>query len=588
MTHRKPTAALEDAPLFHPLLLAVCPILGLYAYNAGAVPWTVLIRPILAALVVAEILVIAFWIGLRDKHKGGLAASLVLLALMWGWSLLESCISTAFPYVQALNPVIVYSVAGGAVVLLSGAIFALNRGNPRRAFVVTCVFLALVICVALVVVVFLDRVFGAVASTFIVTYLGLLTAAIVYLARMERDFKPWTRTANWFGVMLVGLYVALIFFHMPREEHLVPPQLDIAHQDAPEKDALPDIYLFVVEGYARCDVLLKRYSYNDLPVLESLQDMGMTFVPKAFSNYAWDMPSAASLLNMEYLDRLLPSESDAAEPVPLRALYHHNRFFQVLGDHGYEIAAYSPGVQALEAGPLVDRTLSPPRTPTEFEAVLLNNMITRRCLEMVYFVKGRDPRAWFRGFHRARIQYVFDTVGDVAAEAHTSPRLVFAHLTIPDMPFLFGRKGGWVDFRSGGDIDGLYLDQLHYTSQMLTAAIERICQKATRPSIIVVASSHGPGMHGGEESTEAAVLAERFGILLGLRYPDTENDVQLPDETGESLVNILRSVLNRALDVNVPLLEDQAYLTPLDSPLEGQAVTVPMLETAVAPALEAP
>lgn len=33
MTERRPTAALEDTPVFHPLMLAICPILGLYAYN---------------------------------------------------------------------------------------------------------------------------------------------------------------------------------------------------------------------------------------------------------------------------------------------------------------------------------------------------------------------------------------------------------------------------------------------------------------------------------------------------------------------------------------------------------------------------
>lgn len=87
---RKPTAALEDTPVFHPLLLAMCPILGLYAYNVDNVPWTILIRPLVAAVVVAEIVLLVLRLCLRDKHKAGIVTSALLLALIWGWGLLET------------------------------------------------------------------------------------------------------------------------------------------------------------------------------------------------------------------------------------------------------------------------------------------------------------------------------------------------------------------------------------------------------------------------------------------------------------------------------------------------------------------
>ncbi|MFO7973785.1 MAG: hypothetical protein R6V12_04040 [Candidatus Hydrogenedentota bacterium] len=588
MTQRKPTAALEDTPVFHPLLLAICPILGLYAYNVGTVSWTVLIRPILVALAVAEVLLIGFWIGLRDKHKAGLLTSVLLLALVWGWGVLETSINAAFPYVQVQEPIIVYTAMAGLVVILTLGIVVFYRANLRRALMMASLFLAFVLGGALVVGLFLDRVFGVIASTFILTYIAVVTVGLVCLARWKQDFKPWTRTANWFGVMLVALYSALVLFNAPREEKVIPPPLEVTAENAPGQEAFPDIYLFVVEGYARCDVLLKRYSYNDLPVLESLQQKGMKFSPDAFSNYSWDMQSVASLLNMDYLDRLLPPKMpDTTEYASLTDLYHHNRFFRILRGHGYEIVAYSPGVQALEAGPLIDRKLSPPWTLTEFEAVLLNTAVTKRCLEIVFYAKGLDPRAWFRGFHRARIEYVFETIDEVAAEEHQAPRLVFAHLTIPDMPFLFGRKGGWVDLGSAKTFEEFYLDQLHYTGKRLRTAVEEICQGATRPFVIVIASSHGPAMLSTDDMTEPGALAARFGILLGLRYPETDKHGPAPAETKKSLVNTLRTVLNRSVHANVPLLEDQAYLTSQERPLEGQPVTIPILETAVTPVLEA-
>ncbi|MEA3365217.1 MAG: hypothetical protein U9Q79_06200, partial [Candidatus Hydrogenedentes bacterium] len=543
----------------------------------------------LVALVAAEGMVIIFWLILRDKHKAGIVTSAILLALMWGWGILETGINLVFPYVKALRPPIVYGAVVGFVSILATVIFVANRDNRRRAILNTAVFLGLIGVAALAVVLFFDRVFGVIASTSILVYLALVTAGIVYLARCKRDFKPWTRTANWFGVMLVALYVSLVVYNASRETSVLPPPLEVSAEKTPAKEALPDVYVFLVEGYARCDVLLKAYSYNDLPFLEPLHHMGVRFSPDAFSNYSWDMQSVAALLNMDYLDRLLPPEAaDTSGPVPLRDLYRHNRFFQILGDHGYEIAAYSPGVQALEASPLVDRNLAPPQTLTEFETVLLNNTAIRRCLEIVYFAKGRYPSAWFRAFHRARIKYVFDSIGDVAAEDHSSPRLIFAHLTIPDMPFLFGRKGGWIDPHSTKTVKELYLDQVHYTGKRLARAVEEISRRAKRPPVIVIVSSHGPAFLHTEEPTDPVALAERFGVLLGMRYPKPETVGQVDPEMGKSLVNTLRSVLNRTVNADLRLLEDQAYLTAIENPLDGTPVTIPMLETAVTPALEAP
>jgi len=587
MMERKPTAALEDTPVFHPLLLAMCPILGLYAYNVDNVPWTILIRPLVAAVVVAEIVLLVLRLCLRDKHKAGIVTSALLLALIWGWGLLETSISTALPYLQALGPLIVYGAVPVVALILAVLIFALYRENRRRALMNAGMFLVIALASALAVVLFLDRVFGTVASTFILVYLLLVGAIIAYLVRWKRDFKPWTRTGNWFGVILIVLYLALILFNAERKEVASPPPLEVPVQHASAAKDLPDIYLFVLDGYARCDVLLKLYSYNDLPALESLQQLGMTFSSNAFSNYAWDLQSAASFLNMDYLDRLLPpGAADEQNVTPLISLCKRNRFFQILREHGYEIVAYSPGVQVLEPGPQVDRCLSPPHTLSEFEVVLLQNAASRRAIEMTCFAKDVDPRSWPLSFRRARIQYAFDNIGEIAAQDHASPRLVFAHLTVPNVPFIFERKGGVADSRAGKPIEELYLDQVHYTSKMLTSAVAQITGRAKRPSVILIVSSHGPGLLRAEDARDPAVLADRFGVLLGVRYPETKTGEPAATETALSLVNTLRTVLNRILGAELPMLEDTAYLTSQQQLLEGEPVTIPTLETAITPVLE--
>ncbi len=587
MTARKPTAALEDTPVFHPMLLAVCPILGLYAYNVGNVPWNALFRPIAVALVATGILLTGFRIALRDKHRAGLVTSLLVLASTWGWSVAESSIRGASRLIQSLTPPLVYGVLGLLIVMLALGIVAANRANKRRALMLAGLFLAIVLAGALAVVLLFDRIFGTVASTMLLAYTGLAVAGLVFLARWRRDFRPFTRTANWFGVILIVLYVALVFFNAPISDRMSPPPLEPAVAAARSADELPDIYLLLLEGYARCDVLLRVYGYNDLPVLESLQDRNMRVEVDAFSNYAWGMQSAMALLNMDYFESLAPADApDDLEVGRFINLYHQNRFFQTLHSAGYEILAYSPGVQVLEPGPLVDRCLTPPRTPSEFEVVLLQSTACRRFMELITYAQGRDPRAWQLGFRRARVNHVFDTIGDVASEEHTRPRLVFAHLTMPDSPFMFGRKGEWADHRIPSAPQESYLSQLHHTSSMLLHAVEQVTSRSTRPAAIVLASAHGPRLHNAGEPTQPESLAEQFGILLCTHYPKGDPESQTPPATGVSLVNTLRHTLNRALGANLPILEDKAVLTPPDFPLQGQPVTVPTLENVVLPVLE--
>jgi hypothetical protein len=588
MSKRKPTAALEDAPVIHPLLLAVCPILGLYAYNVVYVSWTVLVRPILVALVVAEALLLAFWLGLRDKHKAGILTSAILLALMWGWSVLESAIEAVFPIIQAFDPPVVYGVFAGFVVIVTLVLFAAFRQNRRQALVYAGVFLAAVVLATLAIIPLLDRVYGAIASALILAYVAGVCVVAVRLATWNHDFKPWTRTANWFSLILVVLYTALIIFNAPRDKPMAPPSLDVATADAQGPETLPDVYLLLVEGYARWDVLLKVYSYNDVPVLESLQESGFRVESKAFSNYAWDLQSAASLLNMDYLDALMPADTPSDVSLdPVIHLYHNNRFFHVLQDAGYEIMAYSPGVQMLEPGPLVDRSLSPRRTPFEFEVAFLQSTACKRLMELFNYARGRDPRAWQLGFRRARVDYVFDSIGDVAAEEHATPRLVFAHIPIPEPPFMFERKGEWVDPRTPKTMEERYLSQLHYTSKRMTHAVRQIEEKASRPAIVMLVSAQGPGLHGDEEASEPAAAAEHFGVLLASEYPE-ELKAAPSREGSVSLVNVLRGLLNRVFDFGLPMLEDKALMTDPEQPLAEREVSVPLLESAVAPTLEAP
>jgi hypothetical protein len=154
---------------------------------------------------------------------------------------------------------------------------------------------------------------------------------------------------------------------------------------------------------------------------------------------------------------------------------------------------------------------------------------------------------------------------------------VFAHITIPHPPFLFGANGEMPaqsvlskQTLSKSEYLAHFADQVTYTNKMTRRMVEDILAKSDVPPIIILQADHGPGYmapgtdkskadqeYTTEESGESAMHTRR-AILSAYYLPDG-GDRLLYDSI--SPVNTFRVILDKYFKMKLDVLEDESYET---------------------------
>ncbi len=579
MDGEKARRALRPCRVIHPLLLSLCPLFGLFAFNAGRIPAVSLARPTIIILVTAGALWLVLRVTIRDRLRAGLATSLVIFAFFILWGVLEDAIQAVVPLLDGWPLWAFYLAYSVAVLVGLVAAAAWVYQDRRKLPIVLVVSLAGLAVVWFVVAwILLSPVFGRRAAWLISGYLIAFVTVMVGTLRYQGDIQAATRNMNRFAAILVALYLAMFLFNVRFTSVPLPPPLDAQTVTLAPETGWPDIYLIAVEGYPRSDVLDGGFRYNNGPFEERMVSQGFEFAAKSTANYPTTTLSLAACLNLDYLHNLLPASAvRSADPMAAGRLYHDNRALRFLQDRGYHTIAFSPGLELREPRPPVDECLTPPWTLSELEATLLARTVLSRALQVVCYFKYDNPAYWRFALRRKRILFAADELARIASEPSDSPRFVFASLLVPEPPFLFTRDGGRAQpfgrgslaidrrfRRSPAEFRQHYIDQLGFTNDLLAEATENIVKRSTRPSVVLVVSGSGPemAMRRGPDGTETPVPA-RFANLVAVRFPEPgtelgESDSAIYDEI--SLVNLLRVTFNRLFGLDLPILPDEQLL----------------------------
>ncbi len=570
-TGERALKALRPVRVLHPVLLALCPLFGLYAQNLDTVQASAIIRPALLLMGVALALTIALTVVLRDRYKAGLVTSTILVFLVVVWGVLEDLISRVVSLFATAPPAVFYIL----YVLLASAAFGFaiyEYREDRKALRKQLIFLAAILGIGIIIATFLlSPIFGRRAAWLITAHLLITAYAVAVVVRYPDDFQVVTRSANWFSGILLGLYVVVIFYNWPQSfgAQSTLPELTMPQAGSDKKHEYPDIYFIALDGYGRADVLRSFYGYNSLPFEEALKAKGFTFCEEATSNYADASLALTSCLNLEYAHNLVPEDKrETSGAFELMDLYHGNRLFPFLQQRSYEITAFSPGIESMEPRKPVDQILRPPYGITEFEMVLLNRTAVVRFMEGVYHFRYGNPAAWGFSHLRKHVLFTLDQLRRLPEEASESPRFVYAYLPIPEPPYLLTRDGGIAQPFGPGSLGidryfrGIeneyrtaYLDQVSYLNKMLDTVTTAIVEKSKRPACIIIVSCRGA--HVSFDASES-LPKERFATLLAARFPEGQ-DAGLPKDL--SPVNLFRATLNTLFGTDLPILPDQ-HLTP--------------------------
>jgi hypothetical protein len=503
--------------ILHPFLLAIYPILVLLSRNIQEVYPNAALRPLLVSLAAAALL-------------------LVLARLIFG------------SWAKAAIWVSVFLVLFFAY----GHLYLLLKANP-----------------VLYPIIGRHRVLVAVA-------LLLLAGLAWLLLKQKKTVETATYAFNLVSILLLILPVVQL------GSYAVNSLTAASRADLPAERAsslkpnadqpLPDIYYIILDRYARDDILLNNFNYDNSAFLGELEERGFYVAHCSLSNYAHTALVLGSTLNMNYLDNLghsfQPGNTDRTLLTLLTRDSQVRRELEGIGYITVSLSGFEP-FQMKDADfyfdpnavQLTDSSGNPLVTP--FEAMLIKSTAgiilldlraveNNRLAQDVNFPYAEHIQS--QKYILNKLEYIPEIRG---------PKLVFVHIKIPHPPYVFNADGSLVENpppfpETGYDIDPqliktLYTNQVSYINSQILPIIDAILAQSEVQPIILMQGDHGFDP------------PNRMEILNAYLVPDA---VKAQLYATISPVNSFRVLFDAYFGGSFGILPDRSYYSNYATPYE--------------------
>lgn len=486
---------------WHAVLFAIFPILSLLANNVGQVHYAVVYRSLVLSLVISLMLVLAAKWLLGDWQKAGLLVT-VLNILFFSYGHVHSFLEKV-------------EIAGVAL------------GRHRVLAILWAVILVL-------------------------AFLWILKS---------KDHQVLTSSLNAMAVVLLilPLFKLTSFWYSNLNANRtklseVPSLADL--RSSPDS---PDVYFFVLDQYARSDVLAEYFQYDNSDFISGLNELGFYVTPCSQSNYPYTTASLAGTLNFDYVPNLGEDfKPENKSYRPMQQAIKNSRVEETFRQLGYQIIAFETGFNFTE---LEDADLYyqlPSNKINNFEALLLRSSAMLLPMDLGLLDRYHltdDERK------RERILFVLDQLEEVPSLP--GKKFVFVHLAMPHPPFVFGPHGetqviqpfyengetGYKrdDFRKG------YRNQAMFISSKLLETLNKIVATSSPRPVIIIQGDHGPITIPDDK---------RMDILSAYLFPEPRPDFY-PTLTP---VNNFRLVFNQYFNGSLPLIPDKSFQVDITQP----------------------
>lgn len=412
-------------------------------------------------------------------------------------------------------------------------------------------------------------------NVFLVPLLALLVLSAAWgLLRSRRDLRTWTPVLNLVtAALLLFVGLQLGWFYL-RQATAQRPSVSADALHLPTGRA-PDVYLIVLDSYARSDVLQQDLDEDNRAFVEELKKLGFQVPSCSRSNYNNTIYSLTAMLNLNYLDQLsVPAEQLVRSEDGLIPLFKHNRVKDLLEQAGYKTVAFQSGYAFLDwwdsrwffypdRQALLTQRLQP------FETLFLKTTAFSLAIDyQMKFAAQPSAQASVHPYqdHIQLERFILNKLSNINAIA--GPKFVYAHLAIPHRPLVFAADGSpltdvgyftdgdpvdWEHFRSG------YTNQVEFVNSQILPIVRNILDTSTTPPVIVVMGDHG--YYWGDTHYEN---------LLALYLPPSPNQPALA--ANMTNVNVFRRIFSQVFGMDLPQLPDQSL--QLD-PQTAQFQTVP-------------
>lgn len=399
-------------------------------------------------------------------------------------------------------------------------------------------------------------------------------------ARAKRLPDGLTRYLNLaFGILLFFPVLGFGRHLLDREVAHGPAHLAIL-EDAvalEEPADRPDIYFIVLDAYTGSRSLEDLYGFDNSDFKASLRERGFIVPRSQRSNYVVTFLTLASILNWDYVHRLLPLDPVSADQTLVYPLIEDNRTIRLLRDLGYRFVFFPTSLAMSSQNRFADLQLSYGHGCCK---LLLQPWLRATALFPIHSLTHR----WLGSLAGAGTPFTPESAEQILWKFDQLERLpglheplfVFAHLILPHEPFHFHadctvrQPAYWplqVTPQEEERARGAYLEQLQCTNRLVRRLVDRLLERSDRPPVILLQSDHGYAL-GAPRSLDrstADYVAERIDPFAAYHLPGVDPEVVSEEFTA---VNLFRLVLGEYFGADLPLIEDAAYWSAFRRPYD--------------------
>lgn len=518
---------------WYPFLFVCYPVLNLYAANIGWVKIQWILPALIASLLGVGLIYVVVSLSLRSVSRGALFTLLAILLFFsfgHGFAMFETMVT----------------ISG-----LSHMIVGRNR--------------------------------------FMVPLWGVLlvmgTAGAIWMP--NRYVKPLTRFLNVSALVLIALSLVSIGWtwwgHLRSGDHqrYFQTEPDLLALSTSQK---PNIYLIILDGYARNDVLQRCYGYDNSDFTDWLVERGFIVPANSRSNYSQTILSLGSMLNMEYYG----VDGDPYGGMPLgrmhsrlSSLIENNRVEQSLKAANYRVVRIASHWAPTNGSRYADinHNLGLVSESLAFTDKLLSTTILR-----LFNLRGGEqvgPPSWLETttnilrFYRMRgpqhdlLEYTFQELTNLSSKINSA--FVLAHIVSPHPPYLFDRNGNLYlpdDTRSySGEWQDKYgyIEQIQFLNRNLKMMVESIIENSRIRPIILLQADHGAngGVCSNDGEFSSDFMETATSNFSAYYFPGT-----LPGEVNAPMtpVNLFRLIFRRYFGASIEVYEDKTYYSSQETP----------------------
>lgn len=471
---------------------------------------------------------------------------------------------------------ILYPAAFGvAYVLLTFTSLPTTLGDLVRPLAVVAIGTVLVTLVLATLL--RSRYRGAIAASILVTAVSapfliasaVAAALVVILVQLVR--RQWTlsairsapaaRLSRGVAVFASSYLIVAVALAIPAVAASLP---DVERPAARTPDAeAPNIYLLLLDGYARGDTLASVFDHDNSAFEAGLEQLGFEVAPDSRSNYAHSWVTMTAMLNGAHIadipGLLPPSSTESDQFRSLMVALNEGDMIRVLRDHGYRIGAIPPPFQSLGLSTADDFFNS--GQMTDFEYSLL-----------VHSQLGRAVVDFFPDFIvdqvRERFEAALHRLETAAGHESKESRFLLAHIfSPPHAPLVYGADGEELPLAEcvpatcrlwefPEDAWAGLSDQITYLNGRLLTTLEKVVTRDPT-AVIVLSADHGARRSGDN-------LPEYFEIFFAARTPGDDVYPSDPDS-----VNVIRRLADSYLGTDLGDVPYEAWYSPtLIEPLD--------------------